>query len=94
MAKLERDALEEQERPGKPSPYSCPDCGGVLWEIDDAGEFTRFRCRVGHAWTGKALLERQTDSVDDALWTALRALEESASLARQIAARYRGRGVS
>jgi two-component system chemotaxis response regulator CheB len=81
----------EEQHPGVVSSFSCPDCGGVLWELRD-GEFVRFRCRVGHAWTGDALFEEQRRVLDEALWTALRSLEESASLARQIAARQRSRG--
>ncbi len=86
------EAIEQPEaHPGNLSPYSCPDCGGVLWEVRD-GEFVRFRCRVGHGWTGDALLAQQSTTLDDALWTALRALEENAALSRQIAGRYRDRG--
>jgi two-component system chemotaxis response regulator CheB len=80
------------QHPGKLSAFGCPECGGVLWEITD-GDFVRYRCRVGHAWTSDALLDKQSDSFDDAVWTALRALEENASLARQIAARHRTRGM-
>ncbi|HXD48327.1 MAG TPA: chemotaxis protein CheB [Gemmatimonadaceae bacterium] len=80
----------EQQHPGAVSAFSCPDCGGVLWEIHD-GDFVRFRCRVGHAWTGAGLFGQKHRAFDDALWTALRALEESAALARQIAARQRAR---
>ncbi len=93
LSTADLDAIENsQQHPGKLSPFGCPDCGGVLWEIAD-GEFVRFRCRVGHAWTSEALLQQQADALDDALWTALRALEESASLSRQIATKHRSRGV-
>jgi two-component system chemotaxis response regulator CheB len=86
------DAMEHpEEHPGKLSPYSCPDCGGVLWEVRDA-EFVRFRCRVGHGWTSDALVAQQAELLDDALWTALRTLEENAALSLQIAARHRARG--
>ncbi len=81
----------EEQHPGVPSAFSCPDCGGVLWELHD-GEFTRFRCRVGHAWTANALYGEQARKLDEALWTALRALEESAALSRRMAARHRARG--
>jgi two-component system chemotaxis response regulator CheB len=81
-----------EEHPGELSPFGCPDCGGVLWEIKD-GEFGRFRCRVGHGWTRDALLSRHATELDDALWTALRILEERAALSRQIARRYETRGM-
>ncbi|HET8523464.1 MAG TPA: chemotaxis protein CheB, partial [Thermomicrobiales bacterium] len=72
--------------PGKPSVFGCPDCGGVLWEIDD-GDLVRYRCRVGHAFGSESLLAAQGDGVEDALWVALRALEERESLARRLKAR-------
>jgi two-component system chemotaxis response regulator CheB len=75
------------EHPGEVSPFSCPDCGGVLWRIQE-GDFVRFRCRVGHGWTAEALIAEQADQIDDALWAALRALEERAALLRSMAARY------
>ncbi|HYD53682.1 MAG TPA: chemotaxis protein CheB, partial [Gemmatimonadaceae bacterium] len=68
---------DESGHPGEPSPYSCPDCGGVLWAIAD-DDLPRYRCRVGHAWTQDALLMQQAETLDVALWTALRALEENA----------------
>ena len=80
-----------EQNPGRISGYSCPDCGGVLRELHD-GQFIRFRCRVGHAWTGDALLQTQRDVMDDALWTALRSLEENIALARQLAKRHVDRG--
>src|SRR3954454_15095512 len=40
------------------SGMSWPDCSGQLWEIDEA-EPLRFRCRVGHGWTGESLVEGQ-----------------------------------
>lgn len=67
------------EGAGVPSPFACPDCGGVLWELK-AGEMVRFRCRVGHAYTMATLAEEQQDGVEDALWAAMRALEEKAAL--------------
>jgi two-component system chemotaxis response regulator CheB len=68
---------------GVPSPFSCPECGGVLWEIKN-GELQRFRCRVGHAYTMTALAEDQNDGTEAALWAAMRALEEKAALAQRM----------
>jgi two-component system chemotaxis response regulator CheB len=79
------------DHPGVLAPFGCPDCGGTLWELRE-GELVRFRCRVGHAWTSEALLASQTETLDAALWTALRALEESASLSKQLSARAHTRG--
>ena len=73
------------QHPGQPSAFSCPDCTGVLFEIDDA-PLPRYRCRVGHAWSAQALYERQERAVETALWVALRALEERQAMAEDVAA--------
>lgn len=91
MAELDADALHQDERPGQPSPYSCPDCGGVLWEIPDA-EYTRYRCRVGHAFSPEAMLSAQDDVLEEALWSAMKTLEESARLSHRLADNERVRG--
>ncbi|HKV92957.1 MAG TPA: chemotaxis protein CheB [Candidatus Angelobacter sp.] len=87
------DPIEDENRPGVPSGFACPECGGVLWEMDGE-EMLRFRCRVGHAYTANSLSVDQTESVEAALWAAMRALEEGASLARRMAdkASHRKRG--
>lgn len=77
---------DERDHPGEPSPYSCPECGGVLWELRD-GELIRFRCRVGHAYTSETLTTEQAVTVEHALWSALRALEEHAAVRRRMAER-------
>ena len=77
---------DERDHPGEPSPYSCPECGGVLWELKD-GELLRFRCRVGHAYTNETLTTEQAVTVEHALWSALRALEEHAAVRRRMTER-------
>ncbi len=77
---------------GKGSGYSCPECGGVLRELDDPA-LLRFRCRVGHSFSidGLRAEHRQIGEDgqigEDALWAAIRALEESASFSRRLAER-------
>lgn len=91
MAELDDKAVAQPDRPGKPSGFSCPDCGGTLFELEE-GELIRFRCRVGHAFSVETLLAHQADELEDALWVALRTLEENAALSRRLAERSRGRG--
>jgi two-component system chemotaxis response regulator CheB len=78
---------EPGDRPqGQPSGLTCPDCGGAIWEREDAG-VVRFRCRVGHTYSEDAMLTEQGAHVEAALWTALEVLEERAELLRKVAAR-------
>ncbi|MEZ0491099.1 chemotaxis protein CheB [Kineococcus sp. TBRC 1896] len=91
MAEFDLRPLEGDDHPGEPSGYSCPDCSGVLWRIEDHG-LLRFRCRVGHAWSPESLQDQQTAELDGALWIALRSLEERAALSREMADRAREAG--
>jgi two-component system, chemotaxis family, protein-glutamate methylesterase/glutaminase len=67
---------------GRHSGFSCPDCQGVLSELGP--DESRYRCRVGHAWSADALLYAQGDAFQRALWTALRSLDEKAGLAQRM----------
>lgn len=76
-----------------PSRYTCPDCGGTLFRVDDGGErVITFHCRVGHRYSSESLFEAQDDAVEDALWASLRAMEERIDLADALAARARDGG--
>jgi two-component system chemotaxis response regulator CheB len=87
--------LLHSERPpsGTLTPFTCPDCGGPLWERHESG-LLRFRCHVGHSFTGETLVTEQSDAVDQAMWTALRTLEEGAALRQRMAAHARERGMN
>jgi two-component system chemotaxis response regulator CheB len=69
----------------RPTGLSCPACHSAMFELGDALT-PRYRCRVGHVWSSDSLLTAQSESVDAALWTALRALMECAALSRKLAA--------
>lgn len=62
---------------------SCPDCSGVLSEIDEGG-LVRFKCLVGHVWSADSLLASQSQELEGALWVALRSLEEKVLVARRL----------
>lgn len=96
-SRIEVDAdagrLDDMEQIGKPSAYSCPECGGVLWEVDDP-ELLRFRCRVGHAFSVEGLQQNGDERAEDALWAALRALRENVSAARKLMEAYKARNIT
>jgi two-component system, chemotaxis family, protein-glutamate methylesterase/glutaminase len=73
----------------EPSEFSCPDCGGVLWKIEQDGVL-RYRCRIGHAYSTESLSSRQDVKLEEALWSAVRALEERANMSELLAERLRG----
>ena len=78
-------ADEDIEASGRmPSPYSCPECGGVLWEKHE-GQLFGYKCRVGHTYSYDALINEQTQLIERALWAGLRALEEKKSLLERLA---------
>ncbi|HEX4497843.1 MAG TPA: chemotaxis protein CheB [Thermoanaerobaculia bacterium] len=76
---------------GEPSGFTCPECGGALYERPGEKPL-HFRCRTGHAYSPESLLARQTDSLEATLWAALRSLEESAALSRRMEKRAREHG--
>lgn len=88
IADVDMSEIEKEKHIGDPSEFACPECGGVLWEIEQ-GDLLRFRCRVGHAYTADHLQAAQRHAVESALWAALRALEESLSMYRKLASRAR-----
>lgn len=85
------DDQKSNGRNGKISTYTCPECGGPLWQVDD-DKLVRFRCHVGHAYNGDDLLEKQSRQLEAALWTAVRTFRERSVLSRQLASRERRRG--
>jgi two-component system chemotaxis response regulator CheB len=83
----------EAPQPGVPSGFTCPECNGALWETDEDG-LPRFRCRTGHQYSLDTLLSAQSESIEVALWSAIRALEERSAMLRRVAQRLSTRGSS
>jgi two-component system, chemotaxis family, protein-glutamate methylesterase/glutaminase len=88
VSTAEEPYAEGPVRPeGPPSPFTCPECNGSLWEIRD-GQAVRYTCRVGHSYTEDAMVVEQGSAVEAALWAALEALEERAEFLRRVARRH------
>lgn len=85
---MELEERNEEELIGPPTMFTCPECNGSLWELSDA-EVLRYRCHVGHAYGPDSLLASQSESLEEAMWAAYRALRESAALAKRLAERAR-----
>jgi len=74
-----RASMSDLDAMGRRSVLACPDCNGVMWEIEE-GELTRFRCHVGHTYTGDLLNLALDEGLRRALASAQRALEERVAL--------------
>lgn len=77
-------SMESLSAIGTPSPLTCPDCGGGLWEMKDAPPL-RYRCHTGHAFSSLSLKQAQRETVEQALWSGVRALREREMLLRRLA---------
>lgn len=91
VALQEPGSLDIVEQIGAKSRFSCPDCGGVLWELPDAP--LRFRCHTGHAFTADTLLAREGEEVELRLNQLLRAQRERMGILHRAAERERTGGI-
>jgi len=79
IVELPPHELQRRTREGDLIGLTCPECNGALWEHEE-GMAVVYRCRVGHAFSVDNLDEAQNGEVEAAMWMAVRALEEQASL--------------
>jgi two-component system chemotaxis response regulator CheB len=91
LVNRDMSAQEDGARQGALTVFTCPECGGAMWQVDQS-ELVRFSCHVGHAFYADKLLAEQSEVLEAALWTAVRTFKEKTVLARQLAARERVRG--
>ena len=76
--------IAEMEKLGIRSAYSCPDCGGGLWRMQDE-RIPRYRCHTGHAYLEPVLLQKQGDALKESIWICIRLMEERRSLLLEMA---------
>ena len=87
----EGQPMEHLNAIGAPSTFACPDCDGVLWQLHGADP-PRYRCHTGHAFSLRTLEETQAGAAEEALWGAIRALEQREALLRKLAEHGRSNG--
>lgn len=90
IAAQELADMRANDRLGQPSRFTCPECHGALWEIED-GSMLRFRCHVGHSFTADTVLASQGEEIDRLLGTLLRSHQERAALAHRMAEHERAK---
>jgi two-component system chemotaxis response regulator CheB len=78
-----------EKRGNVASGFTCPNCHGSVWELDDGGH-PRIECRVGHAFSVDAFLGEQAVALEEAIWSAINALEERAMTLRRFSTRFEG----
>lgn len=71
-------------RLGQPSYFTCPECHGVLVQIEE-GDIVRFRCHTGHAYSQETLLAEVNEAIELGIWNAVRIMDEKILLLRQMA---------
>ncbi|MFL5742685.1 MAG: chemotaxis protein CheB [Flavisolibacter sp.] len=76
---------------GENSVYTCPDCGGVLFQVEQ-GKLNRFRCNTGHVYAQDDLEIKQTERLEETLWVALRMMEERRNLLQKMEQQMMERG--
>jgi two-component system chemotaxis response regulator CheB len=92
--RIARDAdprIDEFLQFGDLSPFTCPECHGVLSTFRD-DKVVRFRCHTGHAMSAATLLESSTEQVERRLMDAVRALDETVMLLNQLGEQYTKKG--
>jgi two-component system chemotaxis response regulator CheB len=81
-----KQARHDQEKPSnavQPSMLTCPDCGGVLFDMPEK-KVPHFRCHVGHVFSGESLSSNQATVLEEALWSAVRMFQERVALASRL----------
>lgn len=59
--------FEHVSKLGDKSLFACPDCGGGLWNVKNAG-VNHYRCHIGHSYSEKDLILKQGEAVENTLW--------------------------
>jgi two-component system chemotaxis response regulator CheB len=93
LASLDHTAFagKEIETLGPQTRFSCPDCGGPMWDVEHDGA-SLFRCYLGHAESARSMLARKAEEIESSLWAAVRTIQERSSLLFDLAREARRGG--
>jgi two-component system, chemotaxis family, protein-glutamate methylesterase/glutaminase len=83
IARNGRASMKKMDQLGQRSVLTCPDCGGIMWELKD-GDMSRYRCHIGHAYTEETITSGVDERLKRAMATALRALNERVALVSKL----------
>jgi two-component system chemotaxis response regulator CheB len=88
IAAQEPTSMEIEDKLGKTSPFTCPECHGALWEIED-DSMLRYRCHIGHAFTAETVLSGYAEEIERMASNLLRSQQERAAFVRRMAGQER-----
>jgi two-component system chemotaxis response regulator CheB len=65
---------------------TCPECHGTIWEVrdEDHKHNVQFKCPVGHKYGPQSMIEAHSDTLERAMWAALRCLKENITLHKRL----------
>ena len=86
-ATQDNEAAMELFSLGTLSPYTCPECHGVLAMLKE-GSLAYFRCHTGHAYSMDTLLAALTETIEDNLYSTLRSMDEAIILLNHLGDHY------
>jgi two-component system, chemotaxis family, protein-glutamate methylesterase/glutaminase len=83
IARGANGSMDDMDRWGRRSRLACPECHGVMWEIEE-GDLLRYRCHVGHSYSADVMSVALDENLRQALAGAVRALEERVTLTSKL----------
>ena len=83
--------LRSMHNVGEITPYTCPDCGGSMWEVKDE-PMGRLMCHTGHSFTMSSFLTSQSEVIENSLWEVIRFIQERMKVIERLAEKDRENG--
>jgi two-component system chemotaxis response regulator CheB len=78
-----REARSELPQGGAPVGLGCPECGGGMNAVT-TGNSVHYVCHAGHSYSPETFVAARQEGIEAALWTALSAMQEKATVLREL----------